>query len=181
MNLNFLLIAVLILAIYKVVDGYKKGMVKEIISLVSMAVLCAVAALVAGGISSYNDGKIFNVAVAAVLLVLLVIVHHLLKVVFFSAKLVTKLPVIHFVNKLLGAVFGVFEVILLLWTVYTFIMMMELGAVEQIIVSYTQESNVLVWIYEHNYLAYMIENLLSRFSFVPLADIIRGAQVYFGN
>ena len=171
MNLNFLLVIVIILAVYKVVDGYKKGMVKEIISLVSMAVLCAVAALIAGGISSYNKGRIFNVIVAAVLLLLVLIAHQLLKVVFFSAKLVSKLPVVHFVNKLLGMVFGVFEVVLLLWTVYTLIMMMELGAIEQIIVSYTQESKVLVWIYEHNYLAYLIELLLSKFSFVPLAGL----------
>lgn len=171
MNLNFLLIIVIILAVYKVVDGYKKGMVKEIVSLVSMAVLCAVAALIAGGVSSYNSGKIFNVIVAVVLLLLVLIAHQLLKVVFFSAKLVSKLPVVHFVNKLLGMVFGVFEVVLLLWTVYTLIMMMELGAIEQIIVSYTQESKVLVWIYEHNYLAYLIELLLSKFSFVPLAGL----------
>lgn len=171
MNLNFLLIIVVILAVYKVVDGYKKGMVKEIVSLVSMAVLCAVAALIAGGISSYNSGRIFNVIVAAILLLLVLIAHQLLKVVFFSAKLVSKLPVVHFVNKLLGMVFGVFEVVLLLWTVYTLIMMMELGAIEQIIVSYTQESKMLVWIYEHNYLAYLIELLLSKFSFVPLAGL----------
>ena len=171
MNLNFLLIIVVILAVYKVVDGYKKGMVKEIVSLVSMAVLCAVAALIAGGISNYNSGKIFNVIVAAVLLLLVLIAHQLLKVVFFSAKLVSKLPVVHFVNKLLGMVFGVFEVVLLLWTVYTLIMMMELGAIEQIIVSYTQESKILVWIYKHNYLAYLIELLLSKFSFVPLAGL----------
>lgn len=172
MNLNFLLIIVVILAVYKVVDGYKKGMVKEIVSLISMAVLCAVAALIAGGISNYNSGKIFNVIVAVVLLLLVLIAHQLLKVVFFSAKLVSKLPVVHFVNKLLGMVFGVFEVVLLLWTVYTLIMMMELGAIEQIIVSYTQESKILVWIYEHNYLAYLIELLLSKFSFVPLAGLL---------
>lgn len=171
MNINILLIAVIILAIYKAADGYKKGMVKEIISLVSMAVLCAVAALIAGGFSSYNEGKIFHVVVAVVLLIVLLIAHHLLKVVFFSAKLASKLPVVHFVNKLLGVVFGVFEVVLLLWTVYTLTMMLELGAVEQIIVSYTQESKVLVWLYEHNYLAYLIELLLAKFSFVPLAGL----------
>lgn len=168
MNINFLMIVVIILAVYKVVDGYKKGMVKEIISLVSMAVLCAVAALIAGGVSSYNDGKIFNVVVVVILLVLLGIAHHLLKLVFFSAKLVSKLPVIHFANKLLGVVFGVFEVVLLLWTVYTFTMMLELGAIGQMIISYTQGNSVLVWIYEHNYLAYLIELLLAKFSFVPL-------------
>lgn len=171
MKLNFLMIIVIILAVYKVADGYKKGMVKEIVSLVSMAVLCAVAALIAGGISSYNNGRIFNVIVAAVLLLLVLIVHQLLKVVFFSAKLLSKLPVVNFVNKLLGMVFGVFEVVLLLWTVYTLVMMMELGAIEQMIVSYTQESKMLVWLYEHNYLAYLIELLLSKFSFVPLAGL----------
>lgn len=171
MNINFLLVAVVILAVYKVADGYKKGMVKEIISLVSMAVLCAVAALIAGGISNYNSGKIFNVIVTVVLLLLVVIAHQLLKVVFFSAKLLSKLPVVHFVNKLLGVVFGVFEVILLLWMVYTLVMMMDLGVIEEIILSYTRESSLLVWLYEQNYLAYLIEILLAKFSFVPLAGL----------
>lgn len=166
MNINFLLVIVLILALYKIIDGYKKGMVKEIISLVSMAVLCAVVALIAEVMGSYNDGRIFQAIVAGILLVVLVIVHQLLKAVFFSAKLVSKLPVIYFVNKLLGAVFGIFEVVLLLWTVYTFIMMLELGAIEQIIVSYTQESSVLVWFYEHNYLAYLVEMLLAKMNFI---------------
>ncbi len=163
MNINFLLVIVLILIFYKIIDGYKKGMVKEIISLVSMAVLCAVVALIAEVMGSYNDGRIFQALVAGILLVVLVIVHQLLKAVFFSAKLVSRLPVIHHVNKLLGAVFGIFEVVLLLWTVYTFTMMLELGAIEQIIVSYTQESSVLVWLYEHNYLAYLVEILLAKF------------------
>lgn len=164
MNINFLLVIVIILAIYKLADGFKKGMVKEIISLVSMAVLCAVAALIAGGISSYHDGKIFNAVAAVVLLVVLVIAHQLLKMVFFSAKLISKLPVIHFANKLLGAVFGLFEVVLLLWTVYTLIMMMKLGAIGEMIVSYTQESQVLIWLYKHNYLAYVVELLMTKFN-----------------
>lgn len=166
--MNFLLLIVILAAILKAIDGFNKGMVKEIISLVSLAVLCAVAALLAQGVSSYNDGKIFNAAVAVVLLVLLGVVHNLLKLAFFSAKLISKLPVIHFVDKLLGVVFGVFEVVLLLWMVYTLVMMLDLGAVEEVIISYTRENEALTWLYRKNYLAYFIENLLSRFSFVPL-------------
>lgn len=166
--MNFLLLIVILAAILKAIDGFNKGMVKEIISLVSLAVLCAVAALLAQGVSSYNDGKIFNAAVAVVLLVLLGVVHNLLKLAFFSAKLISKLPMIHFVDKLLGVVFGVFEVVLLLWMVYTLVMMLDLGAVEEVIISYTRENEALTWLYRKNYLAYFIENLLSRFSFVPL-------------
>lgn len=168
MSINILLVIVVIAAAAKIFDGYKKGMVKQIISLVTMVILCGVAALLANGISSYHDGKMFHVIIAVVLLALLGLVHHLLGVVFFSAKLITKLPVVNFVNKLLGIIFGLFEVVLILWTVYTFAMMMDLGAIGQMILSYTEESSILAWLYRHNYLAYGIEQLLSKFSFVPL-------------
>ncbi|MCM1027715.1 MAG: CvpA family protein [Roseburia sp.] len=168
MSFNILLIIVGIAMIAKAVDGYKKGMVKEIVSLISMAILSAVIALLAGGISSYHDGKIYNVVVTALLLGALGIVHHLLGLVFFSAKLISKLPVISFANKLLGIVFGVFEVVLMLWTVYTFAMMMDLGVIGQMILSYTEESQVLAFLYRHNYLAYGIEQLMDKFQFIPL-------------
>ena len=168
MNINILLVIVIIAALVKVLDGYKKGMVKEIISLVSLTILCAVVALLAGVISNYHDGKLFNVIIVAILLGLIGIVHHLLSVVFFSAKLISKLPVVNFLNKLLGVAFGILEVVLVVWTVYTFVMMMDMGAIGQVILSYTEESEILSFIYRHNYLAYGIEQLLSKFTFLPL-------------
>ena len=163
-----MLIIVLIAALFKIVDGHKKGMVKEVISLITMLVLSIFAALAAYGLSSYNDGKVFNVIVVVILLVLLMIVHHALSLLFFSAKLVSKLPIVHFADKLLGIVFGVFEVVLVLWTIYAFIMMMDIGPIGQVILSYTEESSILLWIYQHNYLALGIERFLKEFQFVPI-------------
>lgn len=163
MKINVLLVIVAIFTVYKVIDGYKKGMVKEIISLISLIVLSAVVALLANGIGSYQRGEMFRVIIAVVLLALLGIVHHLLGVVFFSAKLVAKLPVISFLDKLLGIVFGAAEVVLFLWTLYFLIWKLDLGAVEQVILSYTQESKILEWLYSHNYLRSTIEDLLARY------------------
>lgn len=172
-NINVLLIGVLILAVVNVVVGYRRGMVKAAISLISLVILCVVITLLASGISSYNDGNFFHVSLVVILLVILGVVHHLLSVVFFSAKLVTKLPVIHSADKLLGFVFGILETMLLLWTLYTFVMMMDLGMVGQFILAWTGESRVLTWMYQHNFLAYGIERLLSEFNFVPLSEILR--------
>ena len=161
--MNILLIIVAVAALCKLIDGYKKGMVKEIISLVSMVVLCLVAGLIAFGAKNYMTGKVLGVVIAVVLLSLIGIVHHLLGLVFFSAKVIARLPVIHSVNKLLGAVFGVFEVVLILWTVYTFIMMGNLGnmgMVAGIITEYTKESQILTWIYRHNLIAAGIEKII---------------------
>ena len=167
-NLNIMLAVTVIAALIKMVDGYRKGMVKEVISLVSLVVLSVVAALLAYGVNSYHDGKVFNVVAIAVLLILLLVAHHLLGLVFFSAKLATKLPVVHFLDKLLGIVFGAFEVVLVLWTLYALMMMMDIGAVGEFIREHTQRSEILKWIYDHNYLAKGIEGFLDRFRFIPL-------------
>ena len=171
-KVNIVLVVAAIAIVCKMVDGYKKGLVKEIVSLISLIVLCVVAPLVAYGVNSYHDGKVFNVIVAVILFVLLVTAHHLLGIVLFPAKLASKLPVVHFVDKLLGIAFGVFEVILVLWTIYAFIMMMDMGAIGQAILAYTEGNALLAWIYRHNYLAKWIGAFLDEFDFVPLMELL---------
>ena len=127
--------------------------------------------MIANGVRDYFDGKIVNVVVAVVLLSALGIVHHLLSLVFFSAKMVVKLPIVHSLDKLLGIVFGAAEVVLVLWTVYAFIMMLDVGAIGRIILSYTEESRLLLWLYQHNYVAQWIEKLLEEFNFIPLEEL----------
>ncbi len=164
--MNLLLIAAGLLLIFNIVSGYKRGMVKQVISLVSLVILCIVAVLAANGLQSYYDGKYVNIAVVVISLAILGVVHHLLGIVFFSAKLITKLPVISWVDKLLGIVFGALETVLILWTVYTFAMMMDLGMIGQMILSYTSEDRILSWLYQHNYLAFLVENFTSNLNFI---------------
>ncbi|MCH5342237.1 MAG: CvpA family protein [Acetatifactor sp.] len=171
-SINLLLIGLIVLVVITVRNGYKKGMVRAIVSLVSMVVLSVVVLLLAHGISSYNHGNIFHVILTVVLLTVLGVVHHLLSVAFFTAKIVVRLPVVKFLDKLLGIVFGFLEAVLILWTVYTFVMMMDLGVIKDMIIAWTDRNPVLTWFYEHNYLAYGIDRLLSEFSFIPLAEIL---------
>lgn len=163
--MNILLIVTIILLILKIKDGYKRGMVKEIISFVSLIILCVVLALLANGVSSYFDKKYINVALVIILLLVIAVVHHLLGILFFSAKLVVKLPVVSWVDKLLGVVTGILETILILWTIYTFVMLMDLGVIGSQIVAYTKENSILLWFYENNYLAYLLQSISSKIDF----------------
>lgn len=160
--MNILAIVVLIVLLWKITQGYKRGMVKEIISFVSLIVLCIVAALIVNGMQSYMEKQFVGVVIAVLLLCVVGIVHHLLGVVFFSAKLISKLPVIHWVDKLLGVVVGVLETVLILWTVYLFIMKSGLGMLGQQILVYTQENPILSWLYRYNFLAMWVEEILSK-------------------
>lgn len=152
---------------FNIVSGYKKGMVREIISLISLIVMCVVVALIGNGLNSYFDGEIANVIIAVLLLCLVGIVHHLLGVVFFSAKVISKLPIVSWIDKLLGMLFGIVETILILWTIYAFIMMLDMGVIGQQILVYTRENQILTWLYENNYLAVWLERLNSEISFLP--------------
>ena len=161
MNINIVLIIMLIVLAATVVDGYKKGMVRTVISLVSLIITCIVVSLLGYGVKSYFDGSIFNVIAMVLLLCLVGIVKHLLNIVFFSAKVISKLPVVNFGDKLLGIVFGVVETAVLIWMIYILIMMFDIGLVGQMILDNTQDSTFLSWMYEHNYLAYFLENTFS--------------------
>lgn len=160
--MNILAIIVLIVLLWKITQGYKRGMVKEIISFVSLIVLCVVAALIVNGMQSYMEKQYVGVVIAILLLCVVGIVHHLLGVVFFSAKLISKLPVIHWADKLLGMVAGVLETVLILWTVYLFVMKSGLGMLGQQILVYTQENPILSWLYRYNFLAIWVEEILSK-------------------
>ena len=163
--MNLMLIVLVILLIFNVVSGYKKGMVKSIISLVSLIVLCILATLITQGMKSYVKGQVANVIVVLILLSLLGIVHHLLGVVFFSAKMISKLPIVHSLDKLLGVVAGILETVLIVWTIYSFNIFRDLGTLGQVLVDYTRDSKILTFLYENNYLAHWIEQIGEKMPF----------------
>ncbi len=162
--MNILLIIAGIVLLCNIVNGYKKGMVKSIISFVSLIVLCIVVALIGNGVKSYFDEDFSNLIIMILLLCILGIAQHLLGVVFFSAKLIAKLPIVHSVDKLLGVVVGILETVLIIWTIYTFIMMLDMGMIGQQLLEYTRESGILTWFYEHNYLAHWVQQLGVQFN-----------------
>ncbi|MBQ8233208.1 MAG: CvpA family protein [Lachnospiraceae bacterium] len=163
--MNILSIIVLIVLIWKITEGYKRGMVKEIISFVSLLVLCVVIALIGHGLQSYMEKEFLGVIIAVFLLGLLGIAHHLLGLVFFPAKLLSKLPIIHWADKLLGIIAGALETVIILWTVFIFAMNSSLGMLGQQILVYTQENDILSWLYRYNLLAKLLEDVIIRFSF----------------
>ena len=160
--MNIMVLIVLLILVFKIVDGFKKGMIKEIISFISLLIMCVVVVLIGAGLHSYMEKKVLGIVIAVLLLTLVGIAHHLLKVVFFSAKLISKLPIIHTGDKLLGMVVGALEVVVMLWTLYTFIMYFGLGMVGNLILEYTEQSQILTLIYQYNLLAPIVSGVVTE-------------------
>lgn len=157
MTINWLIILCIILLIWRIVEGFNRGMVKEIISCVSLIVLSIVAILAMTAFTRYMKKDILSMASAIIILLVVLLAHRILGIVFFSAKLVSKLPVIHSADKLLGAVVGVAETALIIWLVFA--MTGKMGMVGSLIVENIADSRILQFLYSHNYLQAVLNQM----------------------
>ena len=67
MSINIFLLAVIAFTVIKVMDGYKKGMVKEIISFVTLVIMCIMVLLLGTALHSYMEKEVIGVIEAVLL------------------------------------------------------------------------------------------------------------------
>ena len=166
--MNWLVIVFLVLLIWRMCAAYKRGMVKEIVSLVSMLVLSLAVGLIGTAVISYFEQDTISLIIAVILLVVLCVANQVVSVALFPAKVLAKLPIISWVDKLCGVIIGVLETILILWTLYTLLVTIDTGAIGQQILIWVQENPILTFLYEYNYLAKLIGEILNKLMILPL-------------
>lgn len=159
--MNLVLVVVVLVAAFKIKDGYKKGMVKQIISLVTLLVVGIMIALIGCALHTYMQKEVLGLIVAVLLLAVLGVIHYFLGFVFFSVKMISKLPVVSWLNKLLGALFGFLELVVFLQIVYFFIENFGLGVLGAQIQQYTAEVDLLQYIYNHNIVGAILEDFVA--------------------
>ncbi len=107
------LVIIAIIFIWRIVAGFKKGMIGEIISLLSMVIAGFCLALILMAIDGYMEAQITKLIQAVIALFVLCLIYKIVSVLFTSLKLISKLPIINGLNALLGAVLGAAEAVVL--------------------------------------------------------------------
>ena len=141
------------------VIGYRRGMVKELQDFFTFLVSSISIALVCKAVKSYLASETVNLIIAVLLLIILGIVFKLLKLVFFSAKTIVKLPVIHFADKILGIVLGAVEVAVMLWAFFLVLSIFSVGILGKMLEAYIYDSSFLTYLYQHNLLEKIFEQI----------------------
>lgn len=103
------LAVIIIVFIWRIRAGFRRGLVQEIVSLIAMAAAGICAVLMVGAIGSYLDKEISKTIEMAAVLFAVCIVYRIVHVLFTSLKLISKLPLIKGLDKLLGAAAGALE------------------------------------------------------------------------
>lgn len=107
------LIIIALIFIWRIAAGFRKGMVQEIVSLIAMAAAGACIFLIMGAIGNYLNHEIGKMIQIVAVLLVVCFVYRLIHTLFVSLELISKLPVIKGVDKLLGAVVGCVEAALI--------------------------------------------------------------------
>lgn len=150
--MNFTLIIVLLILILAAVHGYKKGVTKELSGLISWAVTLFVMALVIMLYTSFHNNEGGNTIFTVILLIAVGIIYSVVRVLLKPAKFISKLPLFHFLDQILGLAIGIGEGILIVWLLYVLNESGTLGQFGEMIRTDTARSEILSLIYEYNYL-----------------------------
>lgn len=107
------LVIIAIIFIWRMIAGFRKGMVQELISLIAMAAAGVCVVLILGAVGSYMEKEIGKTVQMVAVLLVVCLVYRLVHVLFTSLELISKLPIIKGVDKLLGIVVGFAEAVVI--------------------------------------------------------------------
>lgn len=157
--MNILAVIFIILVVCGVWKGFKNGLAGEINGLISLfmaLVVISTALLLLGGILQKNTKVI---VISAVILVIVSFLYRLLGMLMKSIETVAKLPLISLVNRLAGAMAGAVEILIIFWMIYIIVDSFPTGLFGRRIMEWTNESALLMNIYNRNYIANWIMGL----------------------
>lgn len=103
------LIGIGLIFLWRIVTGFKRGMVKEIISLIAMAVAGVCVLLILSAIGNYMEQEIGKLVQVIAVLFVVCLIYRIVNVFLDSLKLIAKLPIIKGLDKIFGAVVGFVE------------------------------------------------------------------------
>lgn len=169
---NWALIVIGIVALLNIINGYKNGLVKELINCISLLVLSVFVVLLSAVLKSYTSKQFVQMLTTIIMVLILSIGHKLIKMALGGMKILASLPVISLVNKLAGAIFGMIETGLIVWFALCLIGLFDLGRIGEYIHMYISNSELLSYLYENNLIAIVGEKILGPEFQMKAMDII---------
>lgn len=150
MSINILWIIVVVSMVMGAITGFKRGLVESVMRLLTSLLGIVVLIVLAKGVGNFLQGSYVNVLMAFILLIILNVFHKIGKLILDSCKLVSKLPVVHSLDKIAGIVLGLAEVIVFLWVVFIFVGVINPLGIQDWMMEQVKESALLTILYKSN-------------------------------
>lgn len=151
--MNIVFFIVLLLLIGGGVKGYKRGMVEEVNTVLALVFALAAIAMFIVAAQGYMEHETLRAILGIVCMTVAILVYKIADFILSSLKLISSVPVLRGVNKLLGLGVGTLESVLLIWALFIVIVAFEFGGISHYILTQMRENALLTWLFQNNYLA----------------------------
>lgn len=162
--MNIVFFVVLLLLIGGGVKGYKKGMVEELNNAVALLLAVVSIIMVIVAAKGYMEKETLRTIIGIVCLTIAVLVYKITDFILSSLKMITSIPVLKSVNKLLGFCLGAAEGVVLFWIVLVLVPLLCPQDVLTYMTGAIKENLLLTWMADNNYLARFLPEVLPVFS-----------------
>lgn len=160
MNINLTLFIFALILVITILHGFRKGMTKEIAGLVAWIVTLFVMSMILMIYSRFRAEETGSAVASIILLLIVGLIYGVVRIFFKSVHAISKLPIFHFLDQMLGGVIGFGEGILIIWLLYILNAGGLLGSFGEILMRDTMENGLLTMLYEYNYLVRLVAGIL---------------------
>ena len=156
MNANVLLVIILTVIAGFTIYGVHSGFFKTMIPILTIVLTCWIVSIIIPYFKAYLNNDVRHLAVLEIIcdilafIVTFFVMHFLLKLLLKALDRLTEIPVIHGINKTLGFVGGMFEGLLVIWTLF-YLILVFLGRDGASGFFAMIDANIFLrWLYNHN-------------------------------
>lgn len=157
-NVIFILAVIILLSGF--IKGCKAGFAAEVISLISLFVSVAALIVLIRSLREYISKDMVSVAIGIISLIVIVLVYKIVSFILEALKLLSKIPIIKWGDALVGGAVGIVEGIVVIWILFTVIILFRFGSVNAYVMEAVAENTVLTFLFRNNYVAYFVAGIL---------------------
>lgn len=161
MQINIVLVVVALLLLGGSIKGFQHGMVKELSTLIGLIGALAAGAIVVAALRNYQSKNTMNAVIAIMCLIVVLLAYKVIDFILTSLKMLSKIPIIHGADKLLGAVAGLGEAVIVVWIAFLLITAFDIAGIREPVLNNISENVFLTYLFYNNYIARGIAQLSS--------------------
>ncbi len=152
-------IVFIIFMIIRMVIAFKRNFVNELWGLLALILSAFIVLLISFGFRAHFTEDSLIAWSGVVLVILMLVLYKLLEVLFTSFKFMAKLSDVSKADRVVGPLIAILETVVLIWGVYSIMLVMNRGAVYDIMMSSAKHNIVMKFLYEYNYIYILGEPL----------------------
>ena len=157
MDINIVWIIAVLLLAAGAVKGFRKGLVEGVVRITSYVIGIIVLNVLVKGIASFIQGSILNVLMALILLVVIRLLHRIIKLLLDSCRLVSRLPVVKWLDRLGGTLLGIAQMVCLIWALFILFGYFDILHLNGWILEMVNQSRLLSLLYHTNYIIRLMQ------------------------